>query len=626
MFLFWSRAQFMKIKSLQISNILSFKYYENINDAEKINFEDGLNIIIGENGSGKSTALEVINFLFKRILYKQYNINQDLYSRKNQITLDEKKQILLPANDNSYNGFRLDPNWDTEDKPQTIRIEIKLDDIDTQNILNLRNNIDKLNSFIEPYTQRTVSTLNTHLNTYKLDITLNNSNKTFTIHFHECLHDFGYEYLTDYNFYKESIAIYNFEHPKEIIESMHESFTLISSYRNYHSFEKSISLKEQHPSQQMQQIRRLDFSKSLNTSDKSEPTIFALVRLRVAEKHFGLISQKLDENECEVAANKLPFIIEINKKLIVVNIECKIKLIDLRTWQYSFEFFDLRRKKAINDINSLSAGQKAIIHLVFEAYGRGDLKGGLVIIDEPEIHLHYQFQNEYLQVIKDLNKEQNCQYILVTHSEALINSSTINHVRRFSLNKDGNTEIKISPITDEQKILIQILDNTRSTYAFFAKKVLLVEGDTDRYFLKAVIQHKYPELDQEIAILHMIGKLNYDKWHNFFTNFGLIVYFIADFDFILNRFYKGEKHISLTSQDKIAQFKAAHTDWEKKIDSDYKNQIYILKNGELEHYLNIKKGLPETIDFCNTKLQSFLMDDTNTNSKEIRKIIELITL
>ncbi len=616
----------MKLKSLQISNVLSFKYYDNIVDAEKITFEDGLNIIIGENGSGKSTALEVINFLFKRILYKQYNVNQDLYSRKSQINVDDKKQILQPANNNSFGGFRLDSNWDTEDKPQIIRIEIKLDDIDTKNIQNLKDNIDKLNGFIGSYTSRTASGLNTNQDTYILDITLNNTTKMFTIKFQGCTHDFGFEYLTDYNFYKEAIAIYNLEYPENSIDSLHESFTLISSYRNYHAFEKSISLKEQHPSQQMQQIRNLDFSKSLNTSDTSEPAIFALVKLRVAEKHFSLISQKLDDKECEAAANKLPFIIAINKKLAVVNLKCNIKLIDLRTWQYSFEFIDLRRNKIINDINSLSAGQKAIIHLVFEAYGRGDLKGGLVIIDEPEIHLHYQFQHEYLQVIQDLNKEQNCQYILVTHSEALINSSTINHVRRFSLNKDGNTKIKAPDLTTEQKVLIRILDNTRSTYAFFSKKVLLVEGDTDRYFFKAVIQNKHPELDQEIAILHIGGKCNYEAWKNLFESFGLAVYFIADFDFIIERFYAKEQKVRLRTQEQIAAFKAGHTNWEKDIDSDYKNNLFILKNGDLEHYLNITKGLTETIDFCNNNLEVFLSDNTSTNSAEVREIIKQLTL
>ena len=44
----------------------------------------------------------------------------------------------------------------------------------------------------------------------------------------------------------------------------------------------------------------------------------------MAETHFGLISKKLDEAECEVEANKLPFIVEINKRLKVINLECKI--------------------------------------------------------------------------------------------------------------------------------------------------------------------------------------------------------------------------------------------------------------------------------------------------------------
>ena len=125
----------MKIKTLQISNILSFKFHETIENAEKITFEDDLNIIIGENGSGKSTALEVINFLFRRVLYKQYNVNHDLYSRKSSILAEERKQILTPANNNSYSGFRLDSNWNNgDDRPQVIRIEVELDEIDKKEI------------------------------------------------------------------------------------------------------------------------------------------------------------------------------------------------------------------------------------------------------------------------------------------------------------------------------------------------------------------------------------------------------------------------------------------------------------------------------------------------------------
>ena len=141
----------MKIKSLRISNILSFKHYDDIANAEAVIFEEGLNIIIGENGAGKSTALEVINFLFKRVLYKQFNVNQDIYSRRTTASYDEKRQTIAPTNTQSYSEFRLDPNWDTSDRSQKIRLEINLDAIDLQNIKHIQDNVLKLNSVASSY-------------------------------------------------------------------------------------------------------------------------------------------------------------------------------------------------------------------------------------------------------------------------------------------------------------------------------------------------------------------------------------------------------------------------------------------------------------------------------------------
>lgn len=614
----------MKIISLQLSNILSFRYFDDVGQAEKISFDDNLNIIIGENGSGKSTALEVINFLFRRVLYKQYTLNQDLYRQRNTINVDQRRQILLPQSNNSYNGFRLDANWNTENRPQTIRIAIKLDEIDKQNLQNLLDKRATLTPWIQRYTTRGATAASTYSETYTLDISLDQNARTFSIQPRDCAQDFGFEYLTDYNFYKETIGLFNTENAENQVDALYESFTLISSYRNYHAFNVSVSLRDHTPATQIQQIRSADYNRSLNANDNSEPAIFALVRLRVAEKHFGLISERLDANECEAEANALPFIKEINKRLRIVNLTCKIKLLDLRTWQYSFEFLDLRRNKPITDINSLSAGQKAITHLVFEAYGRGNLKGGLVIIDEPEIHLHYQFQHEYLQVIRELNKHQRCQYILVTHSEALINSATIGSVRRFSLNAQGNTEIRFPNLTAEQKLLIRILDNTRSTYAFFAKKVVLVEGDSDRYFFKAVLQSLHPELDQEIAILHTAGKKELAQWTTLFESFGLTVYRIADLDYAYDLFYPAVQRTKLKPQTSVTKFKAAHSDCDARIAAEYANRTFILKDGDLEHYLDIGKDLAEVVAFCTNRLPQYLQDNNNPKSLEIREIVQLI--
>ena len=308
-----------------------------------------------------------------------------------------------------------------------------------------------------------------------------------------------------------------------------------------------------------------------------------------------------------------------------MNLECRIRLTEQRTWDYAFEFFDTKRKRVLNDINSLSSGQKAIIHLVFEAYGRGDLKGGVVIIDEPEIHLHYQFQNEYLRVIEEIGQEQKCQYVLVTHSESLINSVTIHKAKRFALNEENNTVIKSPALDTDQRMLVKILDNTRSTYAFFAKKVILVEGEVDRYFFKALIKEIEPNLYQEVAVLDINGKPDYATWKEFFEAFGLIVYFIGDLDVAFKLFYPTEKAYKLHTQKIVDDFRRKHSNLETEIKQKYSEKMYILKDGDLELYLGIhQKGLRETIKFCHERLQNYLADDTNEKAKEIISIIKEI--
>lgn len=615
----------MKIKELKISNILSFKYYADISDATKIVFDGSLNIFIGENGAGKSTALEVINFIFKRVLFTQFNTNQDLYSRKSTLTLADKKQILSPANNQSFSGFRLEPNWNTETDSQKIQLAIELDEVDTANIDHLIANTDKLNSLISLYTNHSATPNVASQNIYTIEVTLNNDDKTFSVNISPNSSDPGYLYLVNYNFYKELINFYNFENPQAQIAPLYESFTLIGGYRNYHSFNPAVSLQGSSAAQQIQQIRTQEYSKSLNANEQSEPPIFNLVRLRVAGKHYEIYGEESKGLDCEKEANDQMFLSRINEKLKLVNLEVKIQFTDKQKWGYSFQFYDLKRKKPLNDINSLSAGQKAIIHLVFEAYGRGDSKGGLVIIDEPEIHLHYQFQNEYLHVIDEINKEQSCQYVLVTHSESLINSITIHKVKRFALDDDNYTIIKAPSLSTNQKTLIKILDNARSTYAFFAKKVLLVEGEIDRYFFKALLQEMNSGLNQEIAILDIMGKRNYLEWKTFFEEFGLTVYFISDLDSAFGFLYSTETAYKLNSPEIIKGFKCTHPNLITEIEQKYSKKIFILKEGDLEYYLGIhNKGLPETIKFCDETLKDYLIDETNEKSKEIRFIFNEI--
>jgi predicted ATP-dependent endonuclease of OLD family len=263
-----------------------------------------------------------------------------------------------------------------------------------------------------------------------------------------------------------------------------------------------------------------------------------------------------------------------------------------------------------------------------EAYGRGDIKGGLVIIDEPEIHLHYQFQNEYVRVIEKLNREQGCQYVLVTHSESLISSETIERVIRVSLNDEGYTQISQPALTTDQKWLVKILDNKRSTHAFFGSKVLLVEGEDDRYFFRACLGEIEEKLKkgftQDITILDINGRDSETEWRNLFTSFGLKVFIETDLDYALKKFYPSEPLTKLNTPHLTSQFLTNHTDVISKIENEYLNNTFILKEGDLESYLGIQKGLEHVIDFCRNNLATYFSQN-NSKVTEIKMILSKVT-
>ena len=673
----------MRIEYIKISNVLSFKHYANLDDAPKIPFDQGLNILIGQNGAGKSTALEVINFIFRKILFVPYNLNQDIYNRREEVSLDDKRSTLSKRdNEQHYRGFRLEPNWSTEDKEQSIEIKVCLDDIDKRNLDILEKHKQDLERVAGLYSNISSIDFTYPNEVFLINITLDkDNNKKFSYSSEQ--QGGGFSYLTEYNYYKELIDIYNRE-AEEKIEPLQESFTLIGGYRNYNAFTPSVSLKED-PFNQIQTLKHNEYSKSANASDQSEPPIFNLVRLKIAALQMEGVFTKLDEDEATEKANEEPFLKSINQKLSLINLKVQITLKNRHTWDYSFKFVDVNTGRVLTDINSLSAGQKSIIHLIFESYGRGALKGGVVIIDEPELHLHYQFQYEYLRIIEQLNLEQKSQYILVTHSEALISSNTIDKVKRFALDDTRSTVIKVPEISADQKTLIKILDNTRSTYAFFARKVVLVEGDTDRYFFKSVLQELKPELNQEIAVLDIGGKGNYTKWRDFFTEFGLEVFYVGDFDNVFSLEHAGstliEKTEKKTAEDQLKQDKftnlapeektrmqdhhntltadpnflsdpqfatwqplidcvrglvkvnrrdlfnsirANHPDLEHRIESLYPNNIFILKNGMLEDYTGTQtKTLDATIGFCENIITWLTTENAYTN--EIKDIVERIS-
>ena len=620
----------MRIQELRLSNILSFKYEDDINDAFEITFDPTLNIIIGGNGSGKSTALEAINFIFSRVLFKHYSFNMQhfndsrLQNRKTTLMADGQAERLTP--------FRLQPNWQTESESQTIKARLALDDIDKSNIQNIVDNYTSLQSILSQYSNMTLPEFSTINGTeiVELTVTFSSNDDSYQVAYSPDVAEHVEFYLENYELVNEAITLHN-KTGNSRIDTFSNTFSMLSAFRNYTSFTMNTSLQSD-PQEQFRGIKAESSNRS-NNHPGGEPSIFNLVKLRLGDHHYNLMQGKNDLGDSTRLVNELDIVKKINKKLAFLKLKFSIQSTNTRNWSYEFKFYDTKHERDLGDINNLSAGQKSIIHLIFEAYGQDDMKGGVVIIDEPEIHLHYQFQFEYLRILEELAIEQKTQYILVTHSEGFISSGTATYIKRFSLNRERHSTVCAPTLTSDQKKLIEILDNTQAARALFANKVLLVEGTDDEYFFRAVLKSHKPELRQEIAVYNSHGKDSTFSWKEFFEAFGVVVYFIKDLDATGNDFYSTTVSFKPDNPQKVAspkdtttkisEYKAQHNDLIKRIGAEYKNKGFYLKAGAIEQYTQKDKGMRSIIRFCEN-IDSFLQEDSD-NSKEIIKIIDTIT-
>lgn len=626
----------MRVNYLQLSNILSFKYEEDINSAFKIEFDPDLNIIIGENGSGKSTVLEAMNLVFTRALFKRitnrYSSHRSYYTdRKNMLQIDDNYS-------NRTLGLRLQPNWNSEEEQQGVRVSIKLDSIDRANIDHIVDNYSRIKKTLDNYSIISMPdffALDSDID-IEIDITFKQAkydeDNTYESSYNDSVPDYIKFYLEYYHAINEAIAVYN-EDNTDHIAPLGNTFSMLSAFRDYSNYNPQIHLYngDNSSGDTLQNVKNRLIPNSINEHSSGMSVIFDFIKLKLGEDHFNLVKEGKNINNATAIINSSSIIKKINEKLRILNLQLSIEPVDIRRWSYEFRFKDTKNNRELGDINSLSAGQKSIMHLIFEAYGRDDVNGGLIIIDEPEIHLHYQFQFEYLKILEKLVKKQGAQYIIVTHSEGFISNNTIEYVKRFSLDEERNSVTRTPDIREGQKKLVEILNNTQAARVLFLDRVLLVEGQDDEYFFRVAIKILQPDLSRSITVYGVRGKDSISSFKSFFESFGLTVYLIKDLDATGKDFYnstvsfKYDKRTKQAGLDKrkIDKYRNEHPDLDQQIESRYSSDEFYLKKGAIEQYTGKLKGIDHVIDFCENEMDNFL-NSNDEKAKEICKIIGLI--
>lgn len=175
----------------------------------------------------------------------------------------------------------------------------------------------------------------------------------------------------------------------------------------------------------------------------------------------------------------------------------------------------------------------------------GTQRGYLLLFEEPELFLHPYAQRILFDALGVFSK--NNHVVVTTHSPIFLGPESTATFIRLSKTTESNGErphtkpchVDLSGMTPRDEFQIICYEN--NTAAFFAKRIVLVEGDSDLI----VFPHIAETLNQDwncrfksVAFVRVGGKGSIARYRNFFDRFAVPVFVITDLDSLDDDFDK----------------------------------------------------------------------------------------
>lgn len=517
----------MKIDSITIKNVRSFK--------ESITFSPNkaFNVLVGANGSGKSNLMDIVYVTLRHFFLYSYTWNS---SRGADGII---KRLDWLQNPFGVVGQML-AKYSGDDSESVITIVLEVTDADINNLNTIKSNKEKLLQEINSYSSMT-SYVKQFVNEELVEIH-QGEKFTYTLRNYQLENQPNKEanYFRRYLSSIEGLMILG----KDVNISLCPLLLYISPFRGVSNGDLEVSLASLAYNSERAEVAR--------STSRSTSSLIKLASLFFSEKRRKYEAMPGGYKAYWEKDQDVQF---VSRSLAKIGYTWDISLEDPNKNTYIIQ---LSKDGRAFLLNQASSGEVELINFILGLITM-NLYGSIVIVDEPELHLHPKWINVLRGFFMEYSFSRKNQMMVVTHSGTFINSRTYSFITRvYKDEKDRSRVYQIqSENKPEEKELLHYINATNNEKIFFSDFVIMVEGDTDEIIFRKILQTIKKEKNylHNIEVMQVKGKTNQEKYGKFLDTLHIRSCFIGDLDNV-NQFAKGNdsiKELLMTNAKRVVK-------------------------------------------------------------------------
>jgi len=192
-------------------------------------------------------------------------------------------------------------------------------------------------------------------------------------------------------------------------------------------------------------------------------------------------------------------------------------------------------------IEKTASGLYEILFLLTTIIGEN---GKILLLDEPELHLHPTMQKRILNLLSESKVQSGNQIVMITHSPYLVSKEEIDTTWRFSKTESGTKAHNLGRVfleleSQEQQKLTMNLSSPIIRSLLFSRGVIFVEGLSDKIVVEQVDRYlsnknKGANIDEnEWSIIDIGGKKSLSKFIILSRMMGIPNVAVMDYDALM---------------------------------------------------------------------------------------------